>query len=303
MSNLSPGRPQPRNKLLLAAVLLLLCGALALCWVVGVRYERARQPKPATVPLTEEELTVQFPILALTRADHETDSENAIAVNLSDCDGECLIDEGGAYRLSGSLNGVIRVAAEEQTVHLILDSISVTSPQGPALLVESAGKVILSLPEGSHSTLSDSGHYLRNTDDEACISSRSDLTINGSGALTVNGLYKDAIRSRNVIRIPDGEITINCKRTGIHGTDGILVSGGSLNISSEKNGLRTTKSGADGRGNLVISGGDHRIIAGRHAFLVGRGDLYVYNCRIFDKSIVSTWNVGGQVKVQSGCIQ
>ena len=75
------------------------------------------------------------------------------------------------------------------------------------------------------------------------------------------------------------------------------------NISSEKNGLRTTKSGADGRGNLVISGGDHRIIAGRHAFLVGRGDLYVYNCRIFDKSIVSTWNVGGQVKVQSGCIQ
>ena len=303
MSNLSPGRPQPRKKLLLAITLPVLCAALALCWVIGIRYEQSRLPRKATVPLSAEEFTEQFPLLSMTRADHETENETALMLDLSTYDRECLISDGGAYRLSGNLNGVIRIAAEEQTVRLILDNVTITSPQGPALLVESAGKVILTLPEGSRSIISDSGHYQRSSDEEACISSRSDLTINGTGALTVNGLYKDAIRSRNVIRIPEGEITINCKRSGIHATDGILISGGALNISSEKYGIRTTKSGAAGRGDLVISGGDHRIIAGRHAFLVGRGDLYVYNCRILDKSIVSTYNVGGQVKIQSGCIQ
>ena len=102
---------------------------------------------------------------------------------------------------------------------------------------------------------------------------------------------------------PEGQITVNCKRTGLQGADGILVSGGSLQISSEKYGRRTTRSGADGRGNLVISGGEHRIIAGRHAFLVGRADLYVFNCKIFDKSIVSTASVGGRTVIQSGCIR
>ena len=303
MSNLSPGRPQPRKKLLTAALLLLLCAALALCWVAGTRYERNKAPRKPEIPFSAEDLAGQFSLLAMTRADHETDSEGARAVDLSSCGEELLIEEGGTYILSGSLSGVIRVAAEEQAVRLVLDSVTVTSSLGPALLVESAGKVILTLPEGSRSVISDSGHYLLSSGEEACVSSRSDLTINGSGALTVNGLYKDAIRSKNVIRIPDGEITINCKRTGIHAADGILVSGGSLVISSEKNGMKTTKSGADGRGDIIITGGEHRIIAGRHAFLAGRGDLYICDCRIFDRSVVSTYNVGGEVKIQSGCIQ
>lgn len=302
MSTSLPGRPRPRSKLFPVVLLLLLCAALALCWVVGIRYEQSRQPRPAAVPLSEEDFTREFPFLAMTRADHDTSAENAVLLDLSSCDGECLILDGGAYRLIGTLNGVIRVAAEEQTVRLILDSVTVTSPQGPALLVESAGKVILTLPEGSSSTFSDSGRYQLSAE-EACVSSHSDLTINGPGALTVNGLYKDAVRSRNVIRIPEGQITVNCKRTGLQGADGILVSGGSLQISSEKYGLRTTRSGADGRGNLVISGGEHRIIAGRHAFLVGRADLYVFNCKIFDKSIVSTASVGGRTVIQSGCIR
>lgn len=297
------GKGISRNKPLLFAVLVVLCAALALCWVIGSRYEKNRLPREAEIPMTAEEMDQQFPLLALTRADQETDSSSVQNLDLSSFDKECIILEGGAYRLTGSLNGVVRVAAEEQTVHLILDNAIVTAPQGPALLVESAGKVILTLPEGTRSSFSDSGHYPNGTGEEACVSSHSDLTVNGSGALTVNGLYKDAVRSKNVIRIAGGEITIKCKRTGIHAADGILVAGGKLNISSEKNGLKTTKSGADGRGNVVISGGEHRFIAGRHAFLVGRGDLYIYHCLIYDKSIVSTCSVGGKTRIQSGCIQ
>ena len=303
MSILTSGSRRTRTRLLLWLALAVLCAALALCWVVGARYERARQPREAEIPLTEEEMNQEFPLLALTRADRETGDENAQTLDLSEYQGECVIREGGVYVLSGSLDGVIRIEAEEQTVHLVLDSVTVVSSNGPALLVESAGKVILTLPEYSESTLSDTGHYPKGAEAEACVWSSADLTINGTGALTVNGLYKDAIRSKNVVRVVDGEITIKCKRSGIHGTDGILVAGGRLSISSEKYGLRTVKSGADGRGNLVVSGGEHRIIAGRHAFLVSRGDLYVYNCKVSDNSIVSTASVGGRTRIQSGCFE
>lgn len=291
------------QKLLRPAALVLLCAALALCWVIGKSYEPSVRSGETELPLTEAEAAeLHFPLLALTRADQDTEGEGALDLDLSACTGECLITEGGTFRLRGSLNGTLRIAAEEQTVHLLLDNVTVTSPSGPALLAESAGKLILTLPENTVSTFSDSGRYA-GSDDEACVSCRADLTINGKGALVVNGFYKDAVRSAGVVRIPEGEITIKCKRTGIHGADGIFVGGGKLNISSEKHGLRTTKSGAEGRGSLVVAGGDHRIIAGRYAFLTARGDLYVYRCRIYDTSIVSTYSVGGQVRIQSGCFK
>ena len=299
MSGLPSGRSQLRRGLLLL-ILMLLLAALGLCWFTGDRYERSRAPQAPELPVTVEE---DFPLLTLTRADHETGEEGAVSLNLSSYEGECLISDGGVYRLSGNLKGVIRVAAEEQTVRLILDSVTVTSPEGPALLAESAGKLILTLPEGSASAFSDSGRFSAASGEEACISCHAPLTINGTGSLTVNGLYKDAIRSRDIVRVPGGQITVTCKRTGIHGSDGIVIEGGALNISSEKYGMRTTKSGAGGRGNLIITGGDHQIIAGRHAFLVSRGDLYISGCRIQDKSVVSTADVGGKTFIQSGCIQ
>ena len=253
--------------------------------------------------MSEEVLYESFPLLAATRADHETDSTGAVPADLSQQGEEFLITEGGSWMLSGKMKGRVRIDAEEQTVHLFLAGVEVTAKEGPALFVESAGKVIITLVEGTENRFSDSGDYRQETVAEACIYSAADLTINGGGSLAVNGFYKDGIRSRNVVKIMDGEISIRCKRSGIHGTDGMHVMGGKLDISSEKNGLRTTKSGTNGRGNLVISGGDHRIIAGRHAFLVGRGDLYIYDCTVYEKSVIGAWDVGGKTFVQSGCVQ
>ena len=291
-----------RKKALQALLLLLLCGALVLCWKVGRSYENRHTPSTPEIPLSEETLREAFPRLAVTRADHDTEAEDAERVDLLQA-GEELLISGGNRELTGRLAGRIRIAAEEQTVHLILAGVNLTSAEGPAIWVESAGKVIITLKDGTENYISDSGDYRKTPGVEACIYSEADLTLNGKGSLTVSGLYRDAIRSKNVVKVLDGKITIRCKRSGIHGTDGIYVAGGELDISSEKNGLRTTKNGADGRGNLVIAGGDHRIIAGKHAFLVGRGDLYIYDCSIFEKSVVSPWNVGGEVRVQSGCIQ
>ena len=303
MANVVPEKGRGRRRALQVILLFLLCAALAGCYWLGLRHEERLAPRTPEVPMTEETFDQHFPFLAVTHADHETENAQALDVDLSQVGEELLLSEGGAWRLSGKMYGQIRIAAEEQTVHLILDGVTLTAKEGPALYVESAGKLILTLAEGSENVISDSGDYRRTPDTEACIFSAADLTINGSGMLSVNGLYKDGIRSQNVVKILGGDISVRSKRTGIHGTDGIHITGGFLEISSEKNGLRTTKSGQNGRGNLVVAGGDHRIIAGRFAFLVGRGDLYIYNCSVFEKSVVSAWDVGGQAHVQSGCIQ
>ena len=291
------------KKALLILMALLLCAALAGCFLIGRLYERRKAPVEPEVPMSEAVLHESFPLLAATRADHETDSSGAQVVDLSKQGEELLITEGGSLILRGKMKGRIRISSEEQTVHLFLTGVEVTAKEGPAIFVESAGKVIITLAEETENRLSDSGDYRQETEAEACIYSAGDLTINGGGSLAVNGFFKDGIRSRNVIKIMDGEISIRCKRSGIHGTDGIHIAGGKLDISSEKNGLRTTKSGSNGRGNLIISGGDHRIIAGRHAFLVGRGDLYIYDCSVYEKSVIGAWDVGGNTFVQSGCVQ
>ncbi len=280
-----------------------LCAVLVLCYLFGHRHDQARLPSEAASTLSEEDLETRFSWLRATRADRDTEGSSIQDIDLSDFSAECRLTDGGTYRLSGSLNGSIRIDAEEQIVHLLLNNVTVLSPDGPALAVESAGKVILTLPENTQNILGDSGYYPSEETAEACVWSSADLTINGPGSLTVTGLHEDGIRSRNVLRIMDGAVTIKCKRTALHGTDGILVAGGSLNISSEKNGFRTNKGGAGGRGNLIITGGEHWLIAGQYAFRVDRGDLYIQNCVIHDKSVVRTSSVTGDIRIQSGCIQ
>ena len=138
---------------------------------------------------------------------------------------------------------------------------------------------------------------------EACIYSECDMTFNGSGALTANGYYKDAIRSRDVMKLLGGDYSIKCKRTAIHGTDGIVVTDGNFTISSEKFGLKTTKKSPEGRGNIIISGGEFSIIAGRYAFVAEKANLYIYDCAVYQRSVMSAYDVAGKVRVQEGCVQ
>ena len=155
----------------------------------------------------------------------------------------------------------------------------------------------------TENVISDSASYPADGEIEACIYSECDLTINGTGILLVNGYYKDAIRSKDIVKILDGIYTIKCKRTGIRGNDGVLISGGNLKISSEKYGIKTTNSGPEGRGNLIVSGGELTVIAGQYAFVVTQADLLIYNCTVFDRSVVDTYNVGGTSNIQEGCMQ
>ena len=275
--------------------------ALFICWEVGMAHEDAKNK--IDIPATEEELQENFPYLSIKELDRETEMANPVEINLSQIQDSYEISMDGQFHLTGELRGMLIINAPEQNVHLFLDNVSVTSKSGPAIYCRDANKLVITLMPGTENMISDSGDYRENAEIEACIYSECDMTINGTGGLTVNGYYKDAIRSKDILKIMDGNYTIKCKRTGIHGNDGVVVAGGSFKISSEKYGLKTTKSGAEGRGNMIISGGEFTIIAGRNAFVATKANLLIYNCTVFDRSVVSTYDVGGITRVQEGCVQ
>lgn len=284
-------------------LLIILISVLVICWKVGTDYEAATAKVQIDIPVSEAGLGENFSYLAATQFDQETEMIEPVDVNLSQVENSYEITAGGQFHLTGELRGTLVINAPEQNVHLFLDNVSITSKFGPALYCQDASKLVITLMPNTENIFSDSGSYHADEEIEACIYSECDLTINGTGGLLVNGYYKDAIRSKDIVKILGGIYTIKCKRTGIHGNDGVLISGESLKISSEKYGIKTTKSGAEGRGNLIISGGELTVIAGRYAFVVTQANLLIYNCTIFERSIVSTYNVGGMSNIQEGCVQ
>ncbi|MCI8995478.1 MAG: carbohydrate-binding domain-containing protein [Lachnospiraceae bacterium] len=241
-------------------------------------------------------------VFAVTRADERTENEKEILVDLSDMPNPYKIQDGGTYRLTGSLYGRICIEAEEQIVHLILDNASVYSGSGPAIQVNSAGKVVLTLAEDTVNTLQDSGTYQVMGEENACIYSMCDFTVNGSGALNIHGYYKDGIHSRDVVKILGGELYIQAKRDGIRGNDGILIGGGALEIESEGTGLHTTKSGKAGRGNIEILDGNVTMISGEYA-VHAQGDLCVRECLMLAKGIFADLEAEGALYIQEECLQ
>lgn len=275
---------------------------LFICWEVGMAHE-AIDPTYLEIPETEEKLKEDFPYLAITPLDLETELTTPIDVYLPHAQDYYEITTGGQFHLVGELSGTLFINAKEQNVHLFLDNATITSRSGPAIYCQDAGKLVITVMPGTKNIISELGDRRADEEAEACIYSECDMTINGTGELAVNGYYKDAIRSKDVVKILDGVYNIKCKRTGIHGNDGVVVAGGRITISSEKYGLKTANSGTEGRGNIIVSGGGFSIIAGRYAFVTAKADLLIYNCSISESSVVNTYDVGGMWRIQEGCIQ
>jgi hypothetical protein len=246
-----------------------------------------------------------FPYLEITELDTRTEPQNAVEIALDENNNEIVIDKEGDYILTGIMTGHIIIDAKEQNVHLFLNNVTIKSEGGPAIIVpdNSADKLVITVMDGTGNAIVDNGDYRHFNDYDAAIDASCDITFNGTGALIVNGYYKDAIHSKDIVKLLDGTYSIASKKNAIKGNDGILISGGKLMIESETNGLMTSKKGADGRGNIVIDGGMHSIIAGRYSLVTTKADIYVYNCSIYDKSIVATYDCAGENYIQEGCVQ
>ena len=231
--------------------------------------------------------TVADMALKITDKDRDTSYSGAESklIKLTDDSGTVKITEEGTYVVTGSTSdGMLIIDVDkEEDVHLILRDATINSSTSAAIYVLSADEVYITL-EGDN-VLSNGGKYVAidENDIDAVIFSKDDLTINGSGSLTIDtdanhaivckddmvitgGNYDinakvDAINTNDSLAITDGTFKISCGDDAIH-TDGILqIDGGNFDITAAE-GLEGTYITIND-GTLVINASDDGINAGQ----------------------------------------
>lgn len=211
------------------------------------------------------------------------DEESSVGIKFADgsaaIDGEGATAEGetvtisqaGTYILSGTAtNGRIIVSAEKTAeIKLIFNGVDITCADNAPLLVSKAKKVYIVLEDGTENVLTDSASYSLGEDDsntDGAIFSKADLTINGSGTLTVNANYKHGIVSKDDLVITDGNINVTSASTAIEGKDSVKISGGKFNISAGTNGIKATNTEASDKGFISVTEGSFTVVANNDAF-------------------------------------
>ncbi|MBQ7173903.1 MAG: carbohydrate-binding domain-containing protein [Lachnospiraceae bacterium] len=175
-------------------------------------------------------------------------------------DGNVIIYAGGDYILEGTLeNGSVIVnetSKTKGTVRILLNGVTIRCEDSAALDVEEATKVILTLAEGTENVLESGEEY--SEDAEAAnirgtLFSRDDLTINGSGSLSVTAGYRHGIVCNDDFRITGGTITVSAKEDGIHVNESARFTGMELTINAGDDGI--TVSDDENKGELTVGSG------------------------------------------------
>ena len=211
---------------------------------------------------------------------------------------EVVITEAGRYVVSGSLsNGKITVDAHNSSkVWILLDGVDINCSDDACIRVDQAEKVFLTLAENSVNTLTSGSTYsdtaLQDGTDGA-IFAHDDLTINGSGSLSVTAEYRHGIAANDDLVITGGTITIKAAADAIHANDSVCVKEAQITVDSgddgivtaneEENGYMYIESGTiditsvgDGihtTGDITIAGGSITIAAGDDGI---HSDQFVY---------------------------
>ncbi len=174
-------------------------------------------------------------------------------------EGKLYITKAGEYVLSGNLTGTVIVECENASdeVTLYLNGVTVSSDDYAAILCYSAGKVTVSVVEGTENSLSDGTEYSL-TDDEdtadAALYSNCDLVINGTGSLTVTGNHKNGIDAEQSLEISGVSLEVNAVEDGIEGAL-INLNGGDILVVTEDDGINASSEDDDFACKLIINGG------------------------------------------------
>ena len=199
------------------------------------------------------------------------DEENSTVIKLSDdsttCDSDAvqisgntvtIIDE-GTYILSGTLtDGMVIVDAEDtDKVQLVLDGVDITSAESAAIYVREADKVFITTASDSKNTLTNGGTYTAIDDNniDAAIFSKSDLTLNGAGSLTITAKAGHGVVSKDDLVLTSGTYQIDAASHGLSGKDSVRIASGSYTIVSGKDGIHAENADDTSLGFVYLADG------------------------------------------------
>lgn len=203
--------------------------------------------------------------IALNKTTAEIDGNGASVDGSS-----VLITQPGVYTVSGELSdGQIKVTlTKEEKAKLILNGVTLSCSESAPVYVESADKIVIELADSSVNTLSDKGTaYVDDTEDNnglpnAVLFSKDDLTIKGSGTLSVNATANNGITSKNDLKITGGTIKVTSEGNGIKGKDSVSVKDADITVNADSDGIKTDNALDEDKGCIYFESGTFNINSG-----------------------------------------
>ena len=168
----------------------------------------------------------------------------------------------GTYIFSGTLSeGQIVVDADNAKVQIVFDNVDITCASSAAVYVKSAEKVFVTLAEGSQNTLRNTDEYVTIDDNniDAVIFAKSDLTLNGTGSLTIVSAEGHGIVSKDDLKITGGTYDITAAGHALSGKDSVRIADGTFILTAEKDGIHAENADDEEKGYIYIADGDFAI--------------------------------------------
>ena len=168
----------------------------------------------------------------------------------------------GVYLVTGSSTDVtIRIADEQESgnIYLILDNVSMTNSVSACIYVESADKVILQCVGSSSLSCTASS----NADGiDGAIYAKDDLTINGSGSLSVTST-QHGIVCKDDLKMTGASITVTASSIGLQAGDSVRIADSAVSVTSGHDGIQIENS--DGSSFFYMESGTLSVAAGYDA--------------------------------------
>lgn len=170
----------------------------------------------------------------------------------------------GTYIVTGKHSQITVSAPDTAKIKIVLKNAAIENSTGPAIYINSADKVFITACEGTENTVSDSSEYSSEYGEsnvDAAIFSRADLTLNGRGGLTVKGNLKCGIASKDDLVICGLKLTVTSVGRGIEGKDCVKCSDASVTVNAGGDGIKSTNAEDQSRGYVYIESGSFNITA------------------------------------------
>ncbi len=190
-----------------------------------------------------------------------TASSNSVKISGS----TVQITEEATYIISGTLDDGMLVVNTTDTakLQLVFNGVEITSSTSAALYILEADKVIITLADGAENSLTNGGEFIAIDDEniDAALYSKQDLTINGSGTLTVTSPAGHGIVGKDDLVITGGVLNVHAANHALDANDSVRFTAAELTATAGKDGIHCENNDDSSRGFIYISGGTMNIEA------------------------------------------
>ena len=148
-------------------------------------------------------------------------------------------------------------------MQLVLDGLTITNTDAPAIYVLSADKVFVTTSDGSTNELAVTGTFATtdtSSNVDGVIFSKDDITLNGKGTLTINS-SNNGIVGKDDVKITGGTYKITAGNHAIQGKDSVRIADGTFELTATKDGIHAENSDDQTLGYVYIKGGTFTIKA------------------------------------------